>query len=506
MPHTTAHTLPITANDWPGLAAATLLAWHQQSHSRAGRQCITQARLCLGQAWAQAGRHNPGLLQLARRLAQDGVPVDVLVLPALAQPELRLAWGAWHAPPAPPPPPPPPLPLPLPLPLRPPPAHSSHPRKPPTLGATTMKVPFLNQLFNTNLAAAPSPGVPDEPSLQPLGVRARPGAGRQLAQAFAQIADQIAAQEVRDLLDLDTVGCRYQLWTLTFWVTAANQPALRSLVDVNLRDARVAKALIERNFNKSDNAHLLNTLRLKVDFQRGDSLPPDASEVLLVCGRDSVVLPFSYTGQIELGDASPAPRPAGAPQPPPPGTAPGGQTPAGAAANAQSNAQSSTQSNAQANAQAGTLLLWAQLPGQGGLQRWQFVTGPVTVGAADGASLCVDHHHVSGEHLAISQDSTGAWQVEDRSRNGSNLFDPSSAVAERPLPTRQPQALPPAGALRLGPLPDDPLLHFQVLRPAAPQPAMPDAASASPHRRVTQLAASPAPLALLPTRRVTGLS
>ena len=197
-----------------------------------------------------------------------------------------------------------------------------------------MKVPFLSQLFDPKPAAAPSPGVPDEPSLQPLGVRARPGAGRQLAQAFAQIADQIAAQEVRDLLDLDTVGCRYQLWTLTFWVTAANQPALRSLVDVNQRDPGVAKALIERNFSKSDNARLLNTLRLKLDFQRGDSLPLDASEVLVVCGRDSVVLPFSYSGQIELGDASLAPRPAGAPQHPTPGTAPGAQTPAGAAASA----------------------------------------------------------------------------------------------------------------------------------------------------------------------------
>ena len=493
-PHTTTHTLPVTANDWPGLAAATLLAWHQQSHTQAGRQRITQARLCLGQAWAQAGRSNPRLLQLARRLAQDGVPVDVLVLPALAQPELRLVWGAWHAPPVPPPAAaPPPAPHPSVSPPHPP-IRNTRPSNPPSPGATTMKVPFLSQLFDQKPAAAPSPGVPDEPSLQPLGVRAKPGAGKQLAQALAQIADQIAAQEVRDLLDLDTVGCRYQLWTLTFWVTAANQPALRSLVEVNQRDPSVAKALIERNFSKSDNARLLNTLRLKLDFPRGDSLPLDASEVLVVCGRDSVVLPFSYTGQIELGDASLAPRPAGAPQHPMPGTAPGAQTPAGAAA------------SAQANAQAGTLLLWAQLPGQGGLQRWQFLAGPVNVGAADGANLCVDHHHVSGEHLAISQDAAGAWQVEDRSRNGSNLFDPSSADPERPLPTRQPQALPLVGALRLGPLPDDPLLHFQVLRPAAPQPAVPDVASAGPHRRVTQLAASPAPLALLPTRRVTGLS
>ena len=348
-----------------------------------------------------------------------------------------------------------------------------------------MKVPFFTQIFGqAGSPAAARAGLPEEPSLQPLGVQNPPRHGQALSRALAQIADQIAALEVRDLLELDTEGCRFQIWTLTFWITAANQPALRSLVDVNLRDASVAKALVERGFSKGEGARLLNTLRLKLEFRRGDSLPRDASEVLIACGRDSVTLPFGYTGRIELGGgAAAASQPlAAAGQPARPG-APQGQA-AGAG-----------------------LLLWAQLPGQAALQRWRFAAGPVAVGAAEGAAVAVNHHHVSGEHLLFSHDASGHWQVEDRSRNGSSLFDATLDAAERPLPTRQPQALPAAGALRLGPLPDDPLLSFQICQPAVQRPAAADSAGAAPQRRVTQLAAGATATAVAqPARRVTGLS
>ena len=153
------------------------------------------------------------------------------------------------------------------------------------------------------------------------------------------------------------------------------------------------------------------------------------------------------------------------------------------------------------------MLLWAQLPATAALQRWRFAAGPVAVGAADGAAVAVNHHHVSGEHLLITQDASGQWQVEDRSRNGSSLFDATQDAAERPLPTRQPQPLPAAGALRLGPLPDDPLLSFQLILPAVLRPAVADSASTVPQRRVTQLAGAATAIAIAqPARRVTGLS
>lgn len=463
------HPLPVAANDWPGLAAATLSTWHAELHRRAGLQRVQQARLCLGAAWAQAGRHNSRLQALALRLARDGAAVQVLVLPGLTQPELRLGWSPWHAPPTQA-------------------ASQLSPRQktPNRTGEPAMKVPFLTQLFGQPAGPATTqPGLHDEPSLQPLGVQNPPRQGPALARALAQIADQIAALEVRDLLELDTEGCRFQLWTLTFWISAANQPALRSLVDLNQRDAGVAKALVERGFSKGEGARLLNTLRLRLEFKRGDSLPRDVSEVLIACGRDSVTLPFSYTGQIELGAAAAAGLPVAAAGRP---AAPG-------------------ELQAQAQAAGASLLLWAQLPGQAALQRWRFPAGPVAVGAADGATVAVNHHHVSGEHLLLSQDPSGHWQVEDRSRNGSSLFDAAlEPAAERPLPTRLPQPLPAAGALRLGPLPDDPLLNFQIIWPATQRPPAADSAGAAPQRRVTQLAAGVGTAVAQPARRVTGLS
>ncbi len=467
---TTVNHLPAAPLDWPGLAAATLSAWHQRLHLFAGVQRVTRGRLCLGSAWADAGRHEAQpagrLHALAQRLARDGVPVDVLVIPGLAQPELHLGWAPWHAPP---------------------PGDALRPRAPdhtgpnphPTPGEPTMKVPFIRTLLGPRPAPAADRHVPDEPALEPVGVRSTPGAGKHLQQALAQMADQIAAQEVHDLLD--TVDCRYQLWTLTLWVTAANQHALRLLVEVNRRDdGKVAKAVVERGFAKAEGARLLNTLRLKLEFKRGDSLPHDASEVLVACGRDNVALPFSYTGQIELGE------PAGAAPP----------IAAGAAAVAPA---------AMATPGAGELLLWAQLPGQAVLKRWRFRAGTLKIGADEDATVAVEHRQVSGEHLSLSLDDQGRWQVEDRSRNGACLFDASLDEPERPLPTRKPQPLPRAGALRLGPLPHHPLLNFQVLAAPAPVAAASTAGGPGARRRTTQLAGDAPELAAAPPPRATGL-
>lgn len=460
-PNTSRIALAVAPGDWAGLARATLAAWHQQVHLRAGQQRVSRVRLALGAAWTRPGRHQPRLQALARQLAQGDVPVDVLVLPTLSQPELRLGWAPWHAPPA---------------------AGQPAPRNltPPLPGEPTMKLPFFSTLFDTPAPVPAHPAVPDEPGLEPMGVRSAPGAGKQLSKALAQIADLIATQEVRELLELDTVGCRYQLWTLTFWVTAANQPALRGLIDVSQRDAGVAKTLVERGFAKAEGARWLNTLRLKLEFKRGDSLPREASEVLVVCGRDSVTLPFSYTGQIELGE--------------PPAHAPG-------------VGPDATVLAPTARAAAGAeLLLWGQLPGRPTVSRWRFATGPLKIGADEDAALRIEHRYISGEHLALSLDAAGFWQVEDRSRNGSSLFDASADEAESPLPYRQVKRLPASGALRLGPSPDDPVLSFQVLAPARAPGAGHDGAAPAARGRVTQLARVGDLAAAQPARRSTGLA
>ena len=231
----------------------------------------------------------------------------------------------------------------------------------------------------------------------------------------------------------------------------------------------------------------------------GIKLPRDASEVLVVCGRDNVTLPYSYTGQFEVAED----------------LARGGTGATLLAGQASGQASSLTLNHRatppKAGVPANTLHLWAQWPGDSRLQRWRAEQGVVTVGAGEAATIRIEHRHVSGEHLVLSQNSSGQWLVEDRGRNGTNLFDASAAApgvssknnaantadnttanvsgdAEQPLPTRQPRLLPLAGALRLGPLPDDPLLHFQQSAPALP-PAMATAAAPTANsRRVTQLA------------------
>ena len=349
-----------------------------------------------------------------------------------------------------------------------------------------MKNP-LSSFFATR-ASETQPGA--EPALVPMGVPAAPRAQQQINQALAQICQHIAAQEVQDLLDT-VPNCRFQLWTLTFWLSTANQGALRGLIALNQRDAQLAKQHVQGCFAKSDAAHLLNTVRLKLEFKAGDSLPRDASEVLVVCGRDNVTLPYSYTGQFEVADDS----------------ASGVSGATLLASQASSPTLNHRATPPTAGVPANTLHLWAQWPGESRLQRWRAEQGVVTVGAGEAATIRIEHRHVSGEHLVLSQNNSGQWLVEDRGRNGTNLFDASAAApvvsaknnaanttanvsgdAEQPLPTRQPRLLPLAGALRLGPLPDDPLLHFQQSAPALP-PAMATAAAPTANsRRVTQLA------------------
>ena len=441
-PLETQHPLALRPADWPALQAAVLMAWHQQTHQRAGLQRVATAQLRLGPAWAAGGRPAKALRLLAQRLAADGALVQVLVIAGLRQPELCLGWAPWHAPP------------PAAALLAPsPPISVSPPPHPP--GAFSMKLPSLRQLFTPD----PRPGITatDEPRLEAIGQRAAPGPGKQLPHALQQIAEQIDEQEVRQLLD--TVDCRYQVWDLTLYLTPGNQAALRGLMDVHQRNPAIARSIVERAFAGASGAARLNTVRLKLDFKRGDSLPRDASEVLVVCGRDNVTLPFSYTGQIELG------APAGG------GAAPG-PAPARPAAPAAGSATD--------------LVLWAALAGADGqpvLQRWRFGSGPVPVGAADDAAVRIQHRQVSGEHLVLAQDTLGRWTVEDRSRNGSGLLDVLAQDTERPLPARVPLLLPAAGALRLGPLPDHPWLSFHLVQPVAESPA-----GGTGRRRVTELA------------------
>ena len=468
----THHPFPLPPGHWRALQATVLQVWHQQTHQRAGQQRVTTAQLRLGPTWAVAGRQSSVLRRLAQRLAADGAEVQVLVINGLPQPELRIGWAPWHAPPT----------DPHPRPLSPgaQAPNPSNPANPPhSSGALTMKLPNLRQLFTPDHSPNPGAHGADEPKLEAVGQRAAPGPGKQLPQALQQIAEQIDEQEVRHLLD--TVDCRFQLWELTLYLTPGNQPALRGLMEVHQRNPAVARSIVERAFAGANGAGRLNTVRLKLDFKRGDSLPRDVSEVLLVCGRDNVTLPFSYTGQIELG--------------PPVGSAASpGNPPARPAAPAAA-AGSATE-----------LVLWGHVPnaaGQPTLQRWRFSSGPVQVGAADDAPVCVNHHHVSAEHLVLAQDAQGQWTVEDRSRNGSGLLDVLTQCSERPLPARMPQPLPAAGLLRLGPLPDDPLLSFHLVLPPVEAAA---AAASGGRRRVTQLAGSVNLTAQLPAGRATDLT
>ena len=151
-----------------------------------------------------------------------------------------------------------------------------------------MKLPNLRQLFTPDHSpVAGAHGAhgahgADGPRLEAVGQRAAPGPGKQLPQALQQIAEQIDEQEVRHLLD--TVDCRFQLWELTLYLTPGNQPALRGLMEVHQRNPAVARSIVERAFAGANGAGSLNTVRLKLDFKRGDSLPRAASAFCLATG------------------------------------------------------------------------------------------------------------------------------------------------------------------------------------------------------------------------------
>ena len=93
--HTIQNSAQQKALDGPALQQATLATWHQQTHLRAGLQRVVQAQLRL----PHKPRSTNFLHTLAQRLANGGAAVDVLVVPGLAQAQLRLEWAAWHAPP-----------------------------------------------------------------------------------------------------------------------------------------------------------------------------------------------------------------------------------------------------------------------------------------------------------------------------------------------------------------------------------------------------------------------
>lgn len=438
-PSQSVHRLPVSAPRWRALAQAVQTVGQQQMQLRAGRQRLVGLRLSLDRDWA-AARDTPHtdhapLASLRAHLLNlaTTAPLEVLIEPGVGTPRLQLAWCPWHAPPV----------------RRP--ASPSAPNTP-TTGETTMNLSPLSRWFHTPRSPASSPS---EPALQPQAQRAAAPAGQALAQALAHIAEQIHARELQALED--TVQCRYQLWTLRLYLTPANLPALRTLMEAHQRSPQVARAIVDKGLARSPAACHLNTLRLKLEFRRDDSLPREASEVLLALGRESVALPFDYEGQLELGELLGAAPPA-APQAP--GLGPTEPSPGVAPA----------------------LLLWAVLSGAQGeprLQRWRLdpAAGPAWVGASDTAQVRIDQRHISGEHLRLAPDAQGRWTVEDASRNGSNLFDPQASADEQPLPARQPRPLPAAGALRLGPLPGHPLLHFALQAserapvPAAPAPA-----------------------------------
>lgn len=356
----------------------------------------------------------------------------------------------------------------------------------------------LTELFNPN-APADAPAAHDEaPTLEPIGTRAPPSPGSQWMASLPLIAEKIG-DEVRDLREMQgSVNFGFQIWTLTFHVSPANEAALRNPMSLSQRDDGVLKTLVESGFAKSSAAPWLNTQRMKIEFKRSEARLDDAAEVLMSSGSTGVPLQFGYSGQIEVlpagaqrpGVNALSAHPAIAAAMVAPAAAAGAAT--GAAINTLAATPASTLTTPPTTHPGPTdvLLLWAQLPGQKQVQRWAFTAGPVNVGADYEATLCVDQHHVSGEHLQLTCDEHGRWQVVDRSRNGSHLLDASAEGAtETPLPTHVLRPLPPAGVLRLGPLPDDPLLHIHITPAAPPAPAQ---AAPGSRGRVTRLATDPA--------------
>lgn len=314
--------------------------------------------------------------------------------------------------------------------------------------------------------SAPAPAPEPQLALQPIAPTRR--SGTQLPLALSQMAEHVARQEVFDLQELGMDG-RYRLFTLNFWVSAANQPALRNIMEINQRDPGAARQVVQAAFAKSSSAALLDTSRLALVFTPGDNLPRDAAEVVIVCGRDTVALPFSYSGEIELPNV-------------------GAEGPA-VTSGSLHTAPSSRQPTAAPSP--APLCLWLQIANQTMAQRW-LMTQSSAVGADPACDIRVDWSRVSGQHLTLQPDAQGGWTVcDEKSTNGTLCLDAEHSASpgnppEAPLIKGKAVALPRAGCLRLGAGPGDPLLHFAQLG-RAPVAAPAAAPVRAPSRRVTEL-------------------
>lgn len=321
--------------------------------------------------------------------------------------------------------------------------------------------------------------------------------GLSLPQALGQVAQHILAQE-RDMLD--NLECRYAVRVITFWVNTDNQPALRSLIELNQKNPAMAGQFVQKEFAKycTDAPKLLNTAQLRLEFKRDENLPRGQTEVLLVVGRETMSLPFAYTGEIDLGNTTPStPPPAAGAMPSPRST-----QMAGAAA-----------SPGAMPGQRAVLVLWAQWPHSATLQRWRLdpaeLDGATAIwlGADPSADPSADpghgtpavlpQHtlttpdlsHISARHLKLVPPAHAGegWQAVDTSTNGSTLFSPHDDAGERSLVKHQTQPLPKSGALRLAPASPSPLLlHFSQTLPR-PAAAAPSVVPMRPVRRKTEM-------------------
>lgn len=482
---------PAPDADWATLCAELRQRWHVQVHAQAGRWRVHKAELFLGRAWASllppaqqgqpAAELPAALRELIGQLQTDVVQRVVLAnQPHLSGAELHLHWLPWQA--AAPSPPAAARSLPPVSSLVPSPPVSSTP----VSGVSDMS---LFSRFRPAAAQNERPAAV-EPALNPKPVAPPPAPARQqLPHALGQVAQHILAQE-RAMLD--NLECRYAVRVLTFWVNTDSQLALRSLMDLNQKNPAMAREFVQTSFAKHcpDAQKLLNTAHLRLEFQPGDALPRETTQVLLVVGQATVSLPFSYEGEIDLGTT---PQPSA--QPPAVGATPSHRS-TQLTGQAPEAAKPAAAAAAPASGQRAVLVLWAQWPNTATLHRWRF--DPAELGGATAIWLGADpstdpgngtpalpQHtlqtpdlsHISSRHLKLVPPTHAGegWQVVDTSSNGSALFNPHDDAGERSLTKHQAQPLPKSGALRLAPPSPSPvLLHFsQTLpRPAAAAPSV----------------------------------
>lgn len=436
----TRHPLEVRPGAWDALLAATYSEWHVLTHAQAGRHCVDHVQLCLALAWRtpSAQEERARVEPLVSFLASSGSKVEVLFVASTVSAELRLRWVQWHAPP-------------MASEL----SSSIHPavqfQSP---GAFAMS--FFSNLFKKS---APVATPQHEPQLttQP----SEPVRGMQLPLALSQIADWIAQYELHDFRQLGMTTARYRVLTLNFSVSAANLQVLQKLMDLNMRDPAAASSVVRAGFARSRSVDLLETTHMGLVFTPDTDLPQDAAEVLVVAGRDTVRLPYTYEGEIDLKKG---------------GAAGGGGTAAAPAASAAATASIPA-----------PLCVWLQMADQPVASRW-LITQASVVGADSGCDIPVDWNRTSSRHLRLEPDAQGRWTVVDHSTNGTLLLDAETAPTpgnppERPLSKDKAENLPRAGFLRLGAGANDPLLHFAQL---PTQDAIAHVASPLPARRVTK--------------------